>query len=185
MLRMSDNGVLIIGGGVTGLASGVASGLPVYEMTDAPGGLCASYYMVPGSNERLYLAPPDEEAYRFEIGGGHWIWGGDPLMLHFMKSLTRINCYTRNAAVYMPDQGICVPYPIQNHLSYLGSDVAKKAVCEMVEATPNSQSATTMAEWLRTSFGETLCELFFDPFHKLYTAGLWEELAPQDESKSP
>ena len=102
-----------------------------------------------------------------------------------MKSLTRINCYTRNAAVYMPDQRICVPYPIQNHLSYLGSDVAKKAVCEMVEATPNSHSATTMAEWLRTSFGETLCELFFDPFHKLYTAGLWEELAPQDESKSP
>src|SRR5438132_8011942 len=138
MLRMSDNGVLIIGGGVTGLASGVASGLPVYEMTDAPGGLCASYYMVPGSNERLYLAPPDEEAYRFEIGGGHWIWGGDPLMLHFMKSLTRLNCYTRNAAASMPDQRMLAPSPVQNHLSYLGSDVASPARAAMTGGTATS-----------------------------------------------
>jgi protoporphyrinogen oxidase len=38
---------------------------------------------------------------------------------------------------------------------------------------------------MRASFGPTLCELFFEPFHRRYTAGLWREIAPQDAYKSP
>jgi hypothetical protein len=34
-------------------------------------------------------------------------------------------------------------------------------------------------------FGPTLCELFFDRFHALYTAGLYDRIAPQDAYKSP
>ena len=66
---------LILGGGMTGLAAGWASGLPVYEADTAPGGICSSYYIRPGSQERLHRPPEDGEAYRFEIGGGHWIFG--------------------------------------------------------------------------------------------------------------
>ena len=61
---------LILGAGVTGLAAGYASGWPVYEAADAPGGICSSYYVRPGSQERLRQAPADDEAYRFEVGGG-------------------------------------------------------------------------------------------------------------------
>ena len=43
----------------------------------------------------------------------------------------------------------------------------------------------TMKDWLYQSFGPTLCELFFDKFHALYTAGLYDEIAPQDAYKSP
>ena len=42
-----------------------------------------------------------------------------------------------------------------------------------------------MGDWLEQSFGKTLMELFFAPFHELYTAGLWTEIAPQDAYKSP
>jgi protoporphyrinogen oxidase len=42
-----------------------------------------------------------------------------------------------------------------------------------------------MADWLRTSFGQSLCESFFYPFHDLYTAGLFRSIAPQDPYKSP
>lgn len=42
-----------------------------------------------------------------------------------------------------------------------------------------------MGEWMEQSFGRTLCELFFNPFHELYTAGLHKEIAPQDAYKSP
>jgi protoporphyrinogen oxidase len=42
-----------------------------------------------------------------------------------------------------------------------------------------------MKEWLRHSFGPTLCDLFFDPFHALYTGGLYDRIAPQDGYKSP
>ena len=43
----------------------------------------------------------------------------------------------------------------------------------------------TMAEWMTQSFGPTLCRLFFNPFHDLYTAGLYKTIAPQDAYKSP
>jgi protoporphyrinogen oxidase len=176
---------MILGGGVTGLACGLASGLPVYEMSEAPGGICASYYVVPGDGRRLHGSPRDEEAYRFEIGGGHWLWGGDPLILRFLRSLTEFKSYARKAGVYLPDPDIIVPYPIQNHLSYLGPDTAMQALREMCVANSGNHSAATMADWLQASFGPTLCRIFFDPFHELYTAGLWRDLAPQDDSKSP
>ena len=63
---------------MTGLAAGLVSGLPVYEAEETSGGICSSYYVQPGSRERLHTQPTDGEAYRFEIGGGHWIFGGDP-----------------------------------------------------------------------------------------------------------
>lgn len=43
----------ILGAGVTGLAAGIASGLPVFESVESPGGICSSYYICPGTKERL------------------------------------------------------------------------------------------------------------------------------------
>src|ERR1700730_8245413 len=53
----------VVGGGMTGLAAGMASGFTVLEGRGCPGGMCASYL---------------KDGYAFEIGGGHWIFGGDP-----------------------------------------------------------------------------------------------------------
>ncbi|MGB2888451.1 MAG: hypothetical protein WBC04_12210 [Candidatus Acidiferrales bacterium] len=154
-------------------------------MAETPGGTCASYYMVPGSAERLNRAPRHGDAYRFEIGGGHWLWGGDPLVLEFVRPFTSLKAYARKAAVFFANEGLCVPYPIQNHLGYLGSSVARQAIEEMENAGRYTDSVTTMADWLLACFGPTLYDIFFGPFHDLYTAGLWQGLAPQDESKSP
>lgn len=172
---------------MTGLAAGIASGLPVYEAKEVPGGICSSYYMRPGANSRLYTMPEDGEAYRFEIGGGHWLHSGDALILHFIRSFTPIKSYLRKSAVYLPDQQLLIPYPIQYNLRYLGRKLATKILQEMVESANDPQLAatTTMAAWLQRTFGPTLCELFFDPFHKLYTAGLWDKIAAPDDGKSP
>lgn len=178
-------GNFILGAGMTGLAAGIASGLPVYEAVEAPGGICSSYYIRPGDSKRFNTAPENGEAYRFEMGGGHWIFGGDPLVLRFISSLTPVKSYTRKSSVYFPEKELFVPYPIQNHLRYLGSKLAVQALDEMVEAADFKHPVTVMKDWLRTSFGRTLCELFFDSFHELYTAGLWKSIAPQDAYKSP
>jgi protoporphyrinogen oxidase len=180
-MKKMDN--IIIGAGMTGLAAGMVSGLPVYESEIVPGGICSSYYLMPGSGERLYQSPEDGEAYRFEIGGGHWIFGGDPAVLHFIKSLGPVKLYNRKSSVYFSKLGLYVPYPIQNHLSSLGKDIATKAISEIIN-TPDG-TPKTMADWLEMSFGKTLLELFFAPFHELYTAGLWTRIAPQDSYKSP
>lgn len=173
---------MILGGGVTGLAAGYCSGLPVLEAADGPGGICSSYYVRPKSSERLPQSPKDGEAYRFEIGGGHWIFGGDPVILQFIRSLAPVKSYSRKSSVYFRAKDQYAPFPLQNHLRFLDADIAGQALAEM--AKPGS-GWTTMKEWLEASFGPTLCKLFFFPFHDLYTAGLYKEIAPQDAYKSP
>jgi len=173
----------ILGAGMTGLAAGIASGLPVFEAAVTPGGICSSYYVRPNQPQRLDTAPADGEAYQFENGGGHWIFGGDPTVLHFIQSLTPVSTYHRRSSVYFAVQDLYVPFPIQNHLSHLGPEIAARILTEIVTAPKTTPR--TMADSFRHYFGPTLTERFFGPFHELYTAGLWTRLAPQDDFKSP
>jgi protoporphyrinogen oxidase len=168
---------------MTGLAAGWASGLPVYEAEEAPGGICSSYYLRPGTRERLLLSPPDDEAYRFEIGGGHWIFGGDPAVLRLIRQLAPTGVYERESSVFFPDENLYIPYPLQNHLGKWDNVRRRRALVEIL-TTPKGKFRT-MADWLVQSFGPTLTEAFFGPFHELYTAGLWKRIAPQDPYKSP
>lgn len=181
----SQNKTVILGAGVTGLAAGCASGLPIFEAADVPGGICSSYYMCPGKDTRFYTIPSNEETYRFEIGGGHWIWGREALVRRFIRSLTTVKQYRRQSAVYFSGQNLLIPYPIQNHLRFLGQKRAAKALSEMVTSATYHHNVLTMSDWLLANFGPTLCELFFNPFHEGYTAGLWKRIAPQDAYKSP
>jgi len=182
---MSPSQVIILGAGVTGLAAGYVSGFPVYETTEHAGGICSSYYICPNSQVRLFSAPKNEEAYRFEIGGGHWIFGGDPLVLEFIGSLTPLKSYVRRSGVYFPDRDLFVPYPIQNHLRYLGPKVAAQVLEEIHFNQISQRRWVTKADWLEANFGPTLYKLFFEPFHELYTAGLFRKIAPQDAYKTP
>ena len=168
---------------MTGLAVGWASNLPVYEAEEAPGGICSSYYIRPGTQARLHQAPPVEEAYRFEIGGGHWIFGGDPAVLRLMRKLSPAGVYERKSSVFFPERNLYVPYPLQNHLGKCDNVLRRRALVEIL-TTPKGKFRT-MADWMVQSFGPTLTELFFGPFHELYTAGLWKRIAPQDPYKSP
>jgi protoporphyrinogen oxidase len=168
---------------VTGLAAGLSSGCPVFEQAENPGGICASYYVRPQSGLRYFTPPEDGEAYRFELGGGHWIFGGEAATLRLLQSLVSIESYSRRAAVFFNQQRLYVPYPLQNHLGYLKKDVAAKAVAEITTA--SNGHPETMADWLLHHFGPTLTELFFAPFHERYTAGLWTRIIPQDPYKSP
>jgi protoporphyrinogen oxidase len=175
--------VVVLGGGMTGLAAGFASQWPVFEAEETAGGICSSYYVRPNSVHRLGVPPEDCEAYRFEIGGGHWIFGGDPVLTRFIGSLTPVKSYPRVSSVYFPDRNLYMPYPLQNHLSYLPKDIRVRALTEML--TGPKGNPRTMADSLQQTFGLTLTEMFFGPFHELYTAGLWTRIAPQDGYKTP
>ena len=168
---------------MTGLAAGRASGGTVYEAAGAPGGICSSYYMVPG-DERCHSSRPGPGAYRFEVGGGHWIFGGDPSVLGLIERLAGTRRYERRSSVFFPDGKLRVPYPLQNHLRHLGPDLAARALAEVTDGVAGPP-AVTMQDWLGRTFGRTLCDLFFDPFHALYTDGLYTRIAPQDGYKSP
>ncbi len=68
--NLPASGNIILGAGMSGLALGAVSGLPVYEAAAGPGGICSSYYLKPGTAKRLPRAPEDGNSYRFEYGGG-------------------------------------------------------------------------------------------------------------------
>ena len=167
---------------MTGLAAGFASGLPIFEVSDSPGGICSSYYVRPDKQRRLMSVPDDGKAYRFEIGGGHWIFGGDAEVLHFIRKFTPVKNYYRRSSVYFHEKRLYVPYPLQNHLRFFDQETTSNVLEEMAK---QKGSFHTMKEWLESNFGPTLCELFFYPFHELYTAGMCNRIAPQDAYKSP
>jgi protoporphyrinogen oxidase len=164
---------IVLGAGVTGIAAGRARDSVVYESCDRPGGLCASYYLPPG--------------YRFEIGGGHWIFGGDPSIRRLLRSATPMKAYRRRSAVFFSKQQRYVPYPLQNHLDHLEPAIAQQAATEMEAAAKRDpgRPVRSMKEWLAERFGPTLCDHFFNRFHELYTAGLYDRIAAQDDYKSP
>ena len=167
----------IIGGGMTGLAVGMTSGFAVLERLDHPGGICASY---------------EREGYRFELGGGHWIFGGDPTVTRLIAGASEVRRYRRRSAVLFlgsrePSRdlrSLVVPYPIQDNLFALPKPIRDAALAEILAGSSDGEP-DTMAAWLRQRFGSTLCRIFFDPFHERYTAGLFREIAPQDGYKSP
>lgn len=179
---MGKNKTIILGAGVTGLSVGISTGYRIFEAAANAGGVCASYYINHDYKKAFSFA--HEEAYRFEAGGGHWIFGADNHILKFINELSPIKSYTRKSAVYFPEWNLYVPYPLQNHLSYLPKDIAQKALSE-IHRSPDNNTVTTLADWLQQHFGRTLCEYFFFPFHELYTAGLYTEIIPQDKYKTP
>ncbi len=175
----------VIGAGVTGLTAGAMSGATVFEQSDGPGGICRSYYVRPGTSEPLARSTVDEDAYRFEVGGGHWIFGGEPQTIATLESLAPFRVYNRKAAVRLGSLGRSVPYPLQAHVEDLGAELAEAAAKEIANAPPLSEASPTLAAWLESSFGPSLCRVFFFPFHDRYTAGLTASIAPQDGYKTP
>jgi protoporphyrinogen oxidase len=136
-----------------------------------------------GSAERFRTAGTDRGAWRFEHGGGHWIFGGHPDVVTIVQHLAPCERIVRRSSVYFPDDRRYVGFPLQHHLCQLPQEVAAAALAEMTAARPGA--ARTMADSLEQQFGSTLGALFFRPFHDAYTAGLWREVAPQDGYKTP
>lgn len=168
------NPLFVLGAGTSGLGAGLIGSSYLFEAQSYPGGICRSLYSTTDSS----VGP-----YRFEIGGGHWLFGVTDESQALLDSLVPSKVYYRKSAVYLPDRELYVPYPIQNHLGWLDEDICERALQEI--RTVRDFEASNLEDSLRHRFGDTLMELFFGPFHELYTAGLYREIAPQDGYKSP
>jgi protoporphyrinogen oxidase len=183
--------MVVIGGGITGLYCGFIGNIPVYEQTDHPGGLLASYCINDSSGEKWYCRDKNDDSIFFEKGGGHWLWGIERnlYIYNFLTSLSELKRYLRKSSVYLVDYDQFVPYPLQYHLGMLPKDLRDKALEDIIlsrrekSAVPNSK--ITFADFLRASFGETLYKIFFEPYNYRYTAGLLYEVAPPRRMKVP
>lgn len=174
---------IILGAGVTGLAIAHATGVPIFEKQDFPGGISTSYYLRERERERLAHRSGDEEDFRFEYGGGHWLFGADKETLRWIDSISPMNEYHRSASVYFSKENKFYPYPIQTHPDFHSTSFSEQQ--DQRREASSESNPSTMEAWYRTQFGERLMQIFFQPFQEKYTVGLWNLIAPQDEYKSP
>ncbi len=159
---------VILGAGVTGLAAGIKTGYPIYEANSYSGGICYSY---------------NKKGYRFDFGGGHWLFGKDKNTLRFIEEISPLKEHIRNSAVFFPDKKLYIPYPLQSHLA----EVKEKLGCspESKKSKLRNSKQLLFSDKLLDDFGPYLCNLFFFPFNDSYTAGLYKKIAAQDLYKNP
>ncbi len=116
---VSDAEEFILGAGPTGIGIALNSGRTIFEAADHPGGICHSYY-VDRQGTRIKPGGVDKrDAYRFEHGGGHWMFGLTADSIRLIESFDTLEFFERRAAVFFPSRSLFVPYPIQAHLEDL------------------------------------------------------------------
>lgn len=152
--------IAVIGAGVSGLSTahflnGKGNVVTVYEKEDRPGGLIRCRRV----NDSL-----------FHICGGHvfnskrqdvldWFWSKFDRKQDFSKA-------DRNSVVFMED-GTEIPYPIENHMYLFDKDIQKRFIADLaVMARMGGGIPENFEEFLKGRFGETLYELYFQPYNE-------------------
>lgn len=175
---------IILGAGITGLSAGIVTGLPIYERSKHVGGICRSYRYNLEGNESV-----GEDSFRFENGGGHWIFGADDTVKAFLSRFGNMKSYKRNSGVFFQRSGPeIVPFPIQENIWAVRSNHRKsKWIGDLIDAQQSyiPSRYDSMDTWLVRRFGKSMYEDFFHPFNVKYTGGLSKMIAPQDAYKNP
>ena len=152
--------ILVLGGGVTGLAAGnalAAAGADflVLEREDEPGGWCRS--ICAGK-------------YTFDMSG-HFLHVSDPSLREWILGIPGIpwRKVDRDARVLL--DRVFTPYPFQVHLdghpaAFVSRCLADFAAQRIREVVRGNRTPKHFAEWLRQRFGKTMCEAFFFPYNR-------------------
>lgn len=152
--------IAIIGGGISGLSCGQllrkkGYEVKIFEKDDRPGGMIKCD-MVNGS--------------LFHRTGGHvfntkrddvmeWFWSFFEKEKQFTKAI-------RNSSVFMED-GKVIPYPIENHSYLLNQEIGLSIIKDWVKMAQNlSRTPSNFEEFLKGQFGDTLYELYFQPYNE-------------------
>ena len=148
----------IIGGGISGLS--IANLLKhdhlvtIFESNTRPGGMIKCDVI---------------DGNLFHRTGGHvfntkrqdvmqWFWS-------FFNQEKQFNKAIRNSSVFMPD-GKQIPYPIENHAYLLDKQFGALFTKDLVAmAKGRCDEPANFEEFLKRRFGETLYELYFQPYN--------------------
>ncbi|NBO18497.1 MAG: amine oxidase, partial [Proteobacteria bacterium] len=147
---------LIIGAGPTGLGAAHHlhhNGQPytLLEQSDQAGGLAASFV--------------DAMGFTWDIGG-HVQFSHYPQFDAVMDSIFPPSGWlqhTRSAWAWMQER--FVPYPVQQHLEALPSQLAQACRAGLPTAPPAAQPAADFAAWMLQQFGAAFTETFMRPYN--------------------
>lgn len=151
--------IAIVGAGISGLCTALLLkeryNVTIFEKEDRPGGLIKCQH-VSGS--------------LFHSCGGHvfnskrqdvldWFW------MHFKKEeeFTRTN---RNSLIITENEDN-IPYPIENHVYLLEEQTQRRFINDLIMmAKTKGKEPNNFEEFLKGHFGETLYELYFQPYNE-------------------
>lgn len=153
------NKIIIIGAGVSGLSVGLmlteaGKQVTIFEKEKKPGGLVrcdvvqgALYHRVGGhvfnSRNKQVL---------------EWFWK------HFSKDAFQLA--TRHAVISL-QEGVCVDYPIENHLYELSDEMRSAALDDFLALTAQPPGEPdNFDDFLRRRFGNTLYNAYFGPYNR-------------------
>jgi protoporphyrinogen oxidase len=150
--------ILIIGAGPCGLGAArrlVESGRPDWQLLEgqaAPGGLSASFV--------------DEKGFTWDIGGhvqfSHYEYF-DKAMDEFLGPDGWLH-HERESWVWIKDR--FVPYPFQNNIRRLPPEDLAKCLKGLEDAARNPKTKpANFREWIRSTFGTGLAEIFLEPYN--------------------
>ena len=156
---MKKRQVAVIGAGISGLT--VAQLLKekydvaVFEREDKPGGLIRC--------ERV-------NGSLFHTCGGHVFNTKHEDVLGWVRSYVDFDKdyikADRNSSIVF-DNGLHVPYPIENHIYYLNKDLQYRCIQDFFQiASSGDQAYSNFEDFLKKRFGETLYELYFSPYNR-------------------
>ncbi|MDR0603821.1 MAG: NAD(P)-binding protein [Bacteroidales bacterium] len=154
---MSD--IAVIGAGISGLSIAHClkehAQVKVFEADVQPGGL---------------IKCDNVNGYLYHKVGGHvfnskrqdvldWFWSFFDKQNEFVQA-------SRNAVISMPGQQL-VGYPIENHIYTLETSLMKKIIGDLLYITKQGYTpAINFEEFLKIHFGNTLFDIYFQPYNK-------------------
>ncbi len=146
----------IIGGGISGISSAKILSehgleVKVFEKEGKIGGLISCDFI---------------DGVTFHKVGGHVFNSkNEDVKNWFFSNFDKENEFyslSRNAKIFI--QNSLVNYPIENHLYQLPKKLTQKIIYELVNSEQNKSSS--LGEYLRNTFGETLFEIYFKPYNE-------------------
>nr|WP_319397834.1 FAD-dependent oxidoreductase [uncultured Carboxylicivirga sp.] len=179
---MQHSDIIVIGAGVSGLASSRLAqekgySVTVLEKSHKPGGLIKC--------DRV-------DGHLFHRVGGHvfntkvpevasWFW-------NFFNKEEEFISATRKAGINF--QNKIIGYPIENYLYQLDNTTTEKIINELLDLDKTGSKAPTeynnFETFLKGNFGPTLFELYFKPYnHKIWKTDLSKVALPWLDGKLP
>lgn len=147
---------LIIGGGITGLATAWAlqkqgqNDYLVLEALSVPGGLCATTFA---------------KGYYFDYGG-HFLHLHTPQGKQLVTELLGNNLALHNRRAFVYTYGMQIPVPFQYNLWAMNPEWRQAAAFELQQEPPHFGKPKNFKDWCIQNFGYFLYEAFFRPYNE-------------------
>ena len=144
------NGIVILGGGLAGLAASHYCGAPVYEASDAPGGIAGSDCV---------------EGFTFDRGI-HILQTRNDIILALLRKIgVQLRDFSRNAFIYV--HGKYLPYPFQ--VNTAGLPVSLRARCLWgFTRRGRYPEPRDYEQWIYRSLGKGFAEHFLIPYSEKF-----------------